>query len=59
MPPPTSTGGWGFWIGFGHVIIGPKSTNLPWYSGLERVQMARMASMRSRMTVLRCLKSVP
>src|SRR4029079_8204585 len=58
-PPPTSTGGCGFCTGFGHVIIGPNLTYSPEYSGFDLVQIARMASMRSRMTLLRFLKSVP
>ena len=43
----------------GQVIIGPNLTNSPVYSGLVFVQIARMASMRSRITLLRLLKSVP
>ena len=48
--PPTITGGCGFCTGFGQVIIGGKSTNRPWYSGFDFVQMAFIASTRSCMT---------
>ena len=40
-------------------MIGAKSTCLPWYSGLDWVQISFMASTRSRITAMRCLKSVP
>ena len=36
-----------------------KSTNFPWYSGFDLVQIAFIASTRSRITVKRVLKSVP
>ena len=43
----------------GHVIIGGKLTKRPPYSGFDFVQIAFMASTRSRMTSKRDLKSVP
>src|SRR5947208_15326848 len=57
--PPTMTGGCGFCTGFGHVIIGGNLTNSPLYSGFDLVQIARIASTRSRITLKRVLKSVP
>src|SRR6185295_15739441 len=59
LAPPTITGGCGFWAGFGHVIIGGNLTNSPLYSGFDLVQIARIASTRSRITLKRDLKSVP
>ena len=53
------TGGCGFWCGLGHVIMGANLTNLPSYSGLDFVQIAFMASTRSRITSKRDAKSVP
>src|SRR4029077_7642846 len=54
-----STGGCGFCAGLGQAIIGPNLTYSPEYSGLLLVQIARMASMRSRITLLRFLTPVP
>ena len=47
--PPTITGGCGCWSGLGHDQIGSKSTNSPWYSASSSVQIAFIASTRSRM----------
>ena len=57
--PPTSTGGCGFCAGFGQHQIGSKSTNSPWYSASSCVQIAFIASMRSRMRLKRRRGSVP
>src|SRR2546421_1976822 len=57
--PPTSTGGWGFWTGFGHDQIGSKLTCCPWYSASSSVQMAFIASIRSRISEKRRWGSVP
>ena len=46
--PPTSTGGCGLRTGFGHDQIGSKSTCSPWYSASSLVQIALIASTRSR-----------
>ena len=53
------TGGCGFCAGLGQAIIGPKSTNSPWYSGFVCVQIAFMASIRSRASLWRVSKTVP
>ena len=53
------TGGCGVWTGLGHVIMGGNLTNLPPYSGLDLVQIAFMASTRSRITSKREANSVP
>ena len=45
--------------GFGHCQIGSKSTCLPWYSGSSCVQIAFMASTRSRISPCRVAGSVP
>ena len=47
------TGGCGFCTGFGHVIIGGKSTISPWYSGLFSVQIFFIASICSRIRLKR------
>jgi hypothetical protein len=57
--PPSRIGGWGSWTGFGHDQIGSKSTYLPWYSGSSWVQIAFIASTRSRNTPKRSAGSVP
>ncbi len=53
------TGGCGFCTGFGQAIIGSKFTNSPWYSGLVWVQIAFIASTRSRASLWRVAKTVP
>ena len=53
------TVGCGFWTGFGHVIIGSKLTNSPWYSGFDFVQISFIASMLSRTRLKRVLYTVP
>ncbi len=53
QPPPTRIGGCGFCTGFGQVKIGSKFTNSPWYSAFVLVQIAFIASMRSRMSLKR------
>ena len=50
QPPPTNTGGCGFWTGLGQVMIGSKFTNFPWYSAFDWVQIAFMATTRSRIS---------
>ena len=57
--PPTSTGGCGFCTGFGHDQIGSKSTWRPWYSASSSVQIAFIASTRSRIRPKRVSGSVP
>ena len=57
--PPTRIGGCGCWIGFGHDQIGSKSTCLPWYSASSSVQIAFIASIRSRIRPKRVSGSVP
>jgi mono/diheme cytochrome c family protein len=39
-------GGCGFWTGFGQVISGGKSTNSPWYSSFDLVQISFLDMMR-------------
>ena len=53
------TGGCGFCTGFGHIFIFGKSTISPWYSGSSSVQIARIASICSRIRLKRVLKTVP
>src|SRR4030095_13969558 len=49
----------GFWTGFGHDQIGSKSTYLPWKEGSSLVQIAFIASIRSRIRPKRVAGSVP
>ena len=57
--PPTRIGGCGCCTGFGHDQIGSKSTCLPWYSASSSVQIAFIASIRSRIRPKRVSGSVP
>jgi hypothetical protein len=43
----------------GQAHIGPNSNIVPWYSASSSVQIAFMASMRSRSSFQRLLNSVP
>jgi hypothetical protein len=53
------TGGCGFCTGFGQVIIGGKSTNAPWYSGVSLVQICFIASTCSPIFLNRVGYAVP
>ena len=53
------TGGCGFCTGLGHAIISGKLTSSPWYSALLLVQIACIASTRSRTSLARVANTVP
>ena len=57
--PPSNTGGCGSCTGLGQAQVGSKSTWRPWYSASSSVQIAFIASTRSRSIPKRLDGSVP